>query len=86
MASSWLCASRVTAITVVAGNVEVQQATRNRLYGPIRYTRARELIAHLFECKPGFTGATDWAIATIHRQNDPTEAMPPSKPLKQIQV
>ena len=74
---------RVAAITVVAGNVDVQQATRNALYtaelcgvecsGILGCGEATA--SHLSRTQPGFTGATDWAITTIPRREQSAERL-----------
>ena len=66
---------RVVAITTVAGNVEVEQATRNALYTvelcgasvPV-FTGAEKPLQRSIRVRPGFMAATDWEITVIRRR------------------
>ena len=63
---------RVAAITTVAGNVPVAQATQNALYvaelcqSEAPFSRAPPSLSGANTCtQSGFTGATDWAAMAI---------------------
>ena len=82
---------RVVAITTVAGNVEVQQATRNALYTvELCGSRRRSLSAPKSHCvasikaRPGSTAVTDSATTTIrplaNRQRKQERSTPSSPP------
>ena len=78
---------RVVAITTVAGNVEVEQATRNALYTaelcganvPV-FTGAGSPCGARMRVRPGFMAWMGWAITAIRRRAGRRESCTPSMP------